>query len=824
MSNQSSSRHSVHEKESGGFMRAAFIEWKRKWNRHTLNRQLVKGKARRVELLTAVGQAAWSNGIRASESEAVWDRLTALSGQSGTVTEGIRQKESILQEQKEAYQKTETSWNETLREASEARSGRQKAYDSVHQTVLEQEDAARTTRSQLDAIQKELAALRDPKLPSDTPGELDPAQRIATLEQENRQQSNYLAQVDSYLKGVEPEETTLLEQLEQATAHHNQLSEQKQADLTALESSITDTEQQLRDLSGQQQDLSGRLGGAYIELGQLVATEGSAAPPLQENLGQLRSHDEETSRLESAMAASREESREMPRGTMAKFFFTVLGIPTLLLLFVFGGMTGIRAWKSSSETRTVQSDLESAPQRPISPYLNHPLEDHPAYLLADRLSAARTGGNKETAEKALLEMCRTIHLGIYTMGGTQVLAGAERNDQDFFLYDFQRKVLAQSYVNRNVTEMKAHNRLIAKLILKIGQVNQFDKLFREILVQRYEDAAAEPDRPENFLPLLIDGLARHQVTPYSLGELTSRSTAQLDVDDVQSFLIFLDFFIPAPPTHQVAVSNWSDFFTAPAYAGSLCEEITGKEEKAYWEKGAAPLLPNLMGKLPGNAADTAAEALGNVANVLGILGDILILRGIQLEIQPSSGHFFDLPHTKKKRSDKSLPTYKFTAVATFEIEISEEAAECGWMVGKAIPRNGPLKEVEVTWSFKPPLVGDWRTDIMGSSAKVMLHDKNEFIANMRMLTDDSGKATITLRAMPCPHPDGREWVSEHYQVMASGRYVSAQVPNPLAALGGPASVAIGTLPGFYEIVTGGRKAYNALDVSWHEETSESDQY
>ena len=823
MSSQSSSRHPGNKKETRGFMRAALMEWKRKWNRNRLSRQLKKGEKKRVELLTAVGQAAWEKGIRVSGSDTVWDRLTALSGQSGTVTEGIRQSESTLQEQKEAYEKADAGWNEKLREASGSRLDRQKAYDSVHQTVLEQQDSARTTRSRLDAIQKELAILQDPKLPSDTPGASDPAQRIATLEQENRQLSDYLTKVNSYLKGVEPEETTLLEELEHATARHNQLSEQKQADLTALKGSIVDTEQQLRDLSGQQQDLSGRLSGAFTELGQLVATMGSTPPPLQENLGQLRSHDKETSRLESAMSASREESRDLPRGTMVKFFFTVFGVPALLLLFVFGGMTGFRAWRSWSETRTVQSDLESVPQAPISPYLDHPLEDHPAYRLANRLSAARTTGDDETAKKALLEMCRTIHLGVYTMGGKQVLAGAERNDQDFFLYDFQRKILARSYVNRNVTEMKAHNRLIAKLILKIGQVNQFDKLFREVLVQRYEDAAAEPDHPENFLPLLIDGLARHQVTPYSLGELTSRSTAQLDVDDVQSFLIFLDFFIPSPPPHQVMASNWSDFFTTPAYAGSLCDEITGEDEKSYWEAGS-PLLPPLMGKLPGKAAETAAEAVGKAADVLGILGDILILRGIQLEIRPSPGHFFDLPHTKKKRSDKSLPTYKFTAVATFEIEISEEVAECGWMVGKAIPRNGPLKEVEVTWSFKPPLVGDWRTDIMGSSAKVMLHDKNEFIANMRMLTDDSGKATITLRAMPCPHPDGREWVSEHYQVMASGRYVSAQVPNPLAALGGPASVAIGMLPGFYEVVTGGRKAYNALDVSWHEEKSESDQY
>jgi len=256
-------------------MRAALMEWKRKWNRNRLSRQLRKGEKKRVELLTAVGQAAWENGIRVSGSDTVWDRLTALSGQSGTVTEGIRQSESTLQEQKEAYEKADAGWNEKLREASGSRLDRQKAYDSVHQTVLEQQDSARTTRSRLDAIQKELAILQDPKLPSDTPGASDPAQRIATLEQENRQLSDYLTKVDSYLKGVEPEETTLLEQLEHATARHNQLSEQKQADLTALKGSIVDTEQQLRDLSGQQQDLSGRLSGAFTELGQLVAAVGS---------------------------------------------------------------------------------------------------------------------------------------------------------------------------------------------------------------------------------------------------------------------------------------------------------------------------------------------------------------------------------------------------------------------------------------------------------------------------------------------------------------------------------------------------------------------
>jgi hypothetical protein len=813
MSNQPSSNHSSNQSPSRSFFRSAIKEWGRKWARRKWRRQLKKAQVNRTGLLANVGQAAWQNGIRVAGSDTVWEMLAALSGQSGTVTAATRAAQSSLQDKTVAFQEAEKQWNGKLQGASADRLNKKEAYDELYRAVLAQHEADRTTRSRLEAIQKEMESLRENKstaaISDDTQ---DPERQIATLEQERHKLVDYLNQVDSYLNNVQPQLEILQDQLGQASANEQQLSEQKKAELTDIGQNIRALEQQLKGLSSQQNELSGKTSNLIKELGQLVVNEGSDAPVLRESLGLLRAHDGEMRRLEESLARSCEESSQMPRGTMAKFSLTIVGVPVFFFIFILGGLTAFHKWQSWSEMQRIQSGLKSALQSSISPYLNHPLKNNPAYRLADRLAAARDKGDEKAAKGTLLDICKKIHLGIYTLDNKQILAGAERNDKDFYLYDFQRGILARSYIDRNVTGMPAHDRLIAKLVFKTDQNRTFDQAFRALLVERYQDAVTHPDRPENFLPLLIDGLARHEVTPYSLGELTSRSIDQLDVDDIQSFLIFLDFFVPAPPEHEVRSTVGSFSLSTPVYASSLCDKIAGKEAKAYWENGS-PLLPEVLDKLPGKAAGMAGEAVGKSMDIFGILGDILILRGIQLKIRPARGLVISLPHTKKSRMDGSLPTYQFTAVATFQCEVSAEAAKCGWLVGKSIPKNGPLKNVEITWDFSPQI-----------GKRVAFNDADEFIANTRMLTNENGEATVTLRAMPCPAPDGTLWKDDFHKVTASGRFVSAQIPNPLSSLGGPVSAAISMLPGFYEIVTGGRKAYSTLDVNYHENAPGNEQY
>ncbi|PJB78151.1 MAG: hypothetical protein CO090_07315 [Acidobacteria bacterium CG_4_9_14_3_um_filter_49_7] len=813
MSNQPSSHHSSNQSPSRGFFRSAIKEWGRKWARRKWRRQLKKAQVNRTGLLANIGQAAWQNGIRVAGSDTVWETLTTLSGQSGTVPAATHAAQSALQDKTVAYQEAEKQWNGKLQGASADILSKKQAYDELHRAILAQHEADRTTRSRLEAIQREVESLRgNESTAAISDHTQDPERQIAAREQERHKLVDYLTQVDSYLNSVQPQLATLQEQLEQASAHEQQLSEQKKAELTDLGQGIRALEQQLKGLSSQQNELSGKTGNLIRELGQLIVNEGSDAPALLESLGLLRAHDDEMRRLEETLASSREESSQMPRGTMAKFFLTIVGVPVFFFIFIFGGLTAFHMWQSWFEMQSIQSGIKSALQPSISPYLNHPLKNNPAYRLADRLAAARDKGDEKAAKNTLLDICKKIHLGIYTIDNKQILAGAERNDKDFYLYDFQRGILARSYIDRNVTGMPAHNRLIAKLVFKTDQNNTFDQAFRELLAERYQDAVAHPDRPENFLPLLIDGLARHEVTPHSLGELTSRSIDQLDVDDIQSFLIFLDFFVPAPPEHEVRSTVGSFSLSTPVYASSLCDKIAGKEAKSYWEKGSS-LLPDFMEKLPGKAVGVAAKGLGNSMSVLGVLGDILILRGIQLEIRPAGGLVISLPHTNKSRMDDSLPTYQFTAVATFQCEVSAEVAKCGWLVGKSIPENGPLQNVEITWDFSPQI-----------GKRVAFHDADEFIANTRMLTNENGKAAVTLRAMPCPAQDGTLWKDDFHKVTASGRFVSAQIPSPLSSLGGPVSTAISMLPGFYEIVTGGRKAYSTLDVNYHENEPGNEQY
>src|SRR5262245_37296071 len=148
----------------------------------------------------------------------------------------------------------------------------------------------------------------------------------------------------------------------------------------------------------------------------------------------------------------------MPSNAFRNFVAATLAIALLLFAVPLGGYTAWQAWSGrSSEQQPADSASAAAPLQPaINPWLDHPLKDKAPYVLADRLSNAKT---ERDAETALLELFRTIGVGVYTPQGRPVVPARDKN---VYLYDFHVRTLAHTIIVPSYMEFIDYSNALAQ--------------------------------------------------------------------------------------------------------------------------------------------------------------------------------------------------------------------------------------------------------------------------------------------------------------------------------------------------------------------------
>ncbi len=308
-----------------------------------------------------------------------------------------------------------------------------------------------------------------------------------------------------------------------------------------------------------------------------------------------------------------------------------------------------------------------------------------------------------------------------------------------------------------------------------------------------------------FAILLVDGLARHKDVPYELRDMTRYRYDSIQVDPLQSALIMIDFFT-RPPARKAKLSfDWlpSPIATAQAQAGGGrdCDLIKGDDAQGNWGRGfdiMGELLPNLPGM-----AGKAMQAFADVTGVTGALADLLILYGmnIKLEPQPYSIHLFHNGH-----GDYNA----ILATVTFDSQgVPDAVLECGWLIGKSMPSNGPIKDVELTWDFSPSLPpylqmhsDMWRDNMLAHTG-----------GGFRTLTDAMGTSLFLMEPSECPNPQGGVVRGQDYMASVDARYVTRSIPTP-GLLGWGLVTKLG--PGAIEYIMRGRSAHARFRAEWHE--------
>jgi hypothetical protein len=762
--------------------------------------------------LQRLGRLAWEAKIDLSAFADLRDQLGQVDRRSSELTSALKK----LGERKaalEAQRQAETAKFDAQRKAVEEK---KRPVDAALRTAqthqAEQERTIRRLEARQAKLGADLAAL-DQKLaaPAGTAAPEQAAQLSADqakCQQLLAEQQRVSAELTSARQSLPPFVAEVSRLAAEGQGYAQEIAKIEADRNTVLAPITAELSRVLRDWNAATQQAAAverEQGLRFTQLGQVLYERQSPEPALADGMAQLAAIDRTLTAQRAALEASLAMTRSMPSGTMLKFYSTVLLLPLLLIGAGYGGYT---AWVRWHESR-IEKEF-AVPPREINPYLSHPLRDQPAYVLADRLLAART---VDEVASRMLDAFRAIHLGVYTYDGTQVLAGSEQSDKDFYLYDFEWRTLARSFQRRQFMDFDDHSRMLAVGLLRMENPDLLALVLRAAIYQRYQAAVLKPDHPKSFLILLVDGLARHKPKPYSLAEIESRLGKDLDLDSLQSFLIMLDFFTkppkPAGPTVGSLVRFPWDWLPS-VRADAPCENISGDKSEGGWGTESSEVVEKIT-KIGGMASGVLGSATG--------VGDLLELWGLEIRVRAD-------PPTVHLRHAGPKPIIKFDAEVTYGTEgAPNQPVKCGRRAGQNMPGGPkPVKDMELTWNVEP----EWPPflPVPESFSDRLARKGSGGTMGLKTYTDENGHSSFELEAADCPYQTGMV-VTRLYQMTATARFASRKIPTSALTLEGPLATIsiIGKLPpGAIEYLINGRTGRSDFFVSWHMKHPKPPQY
>ncbi len=125
-------------------------------------------------------------------------------------------------------------------------------------------------------------------------------------------------------------------------------------------------------------------------------------------------------------------------------------------------------------------------------------------------------------EVAIYDVLELIGIGVYDVYGVPIRIGNERSEDDFFLYDFEVGLLADSFLKQNYLSFEAIAESWRSMGIPIVPLASSSSelvtalAVEEALRELRKTAEAEPDNPEGFIVRLIDELGNREQFPFDL--------------------------------------------------------------------------------------------------------------------------------------------------------------------------------------------------------------------------------------------------------------------------------------------------------------------
>lgn len=823
--------------KSPGFLREGFHELGRKLDRRKLRNQSQKLDAERRDAAMRLGECAWREKVGVAEQPGLKAQIEALESRAGAVAATgakLQQEKAAL----DARERDERAKYDAQRGAIDAKKRPvDEALAVARQRLGEQTRAAERSKTQLASLTSELSALEIAPAATATGQQAEQlAQREARkleVAAAQKHAAEQLASAHDSLPSLVAEVTRLEGESRQLAAEIQQVESDRKAALAPILAELNRVAGETTAAQKEATSVADARRSALTQLGLALYDARNPAPALAPGTAEIAAIDARRASTQAALDVSLTLTRSMAPGTMLKFWSAFVIVPVLLVGLFAGTFFAWSFWRGRQADR-----MEPPPLEETNPYLRHPLARHPAYVLADKL--AKASSEKEVAD-LMLEAFKTIHLGVYTADGRQIVAGSERSDRDFFLYDFEVRILAHAFFAHNVTNFDDESSMIGATLVRANQPESFVPVLKQQVGLRYQRAVEQPDRPMSFLILLVDGLARRQVNPYSLNEVSSRSGKELYLDPMQSFLILLDSFIKAPANTRGSLGSlfdvqWNEF--GVVHAEGPCGNIKGKGEAGDWGE-LTEAVGNWAGRLENSgeiaqgtgalgheAAELAektgkvASGVGTVMDVAGAVHDLIWLYAVTIRIQPSS-YSYHWNHGGVNQAS-------FLATVTYELKDSPKGPiPCGAAAGVTLPESPQrLKGVNLMWTFEPfnclqlrELTPEQAKNLSGESHSGAAGSLSGALG-LQTTTGEDGTSELQMDvSCACPSPPWRGTRSDAYMVTASTRSVSSKLPSPVTSLSmgwaTAVSMILNRLPGGVEYVMGGRAGYARFSMDHH---------
>ncbi len=299
--------------------------------------------------------------------------------------------------------------------------------------------------------------------------------------------------------------------------------------------------------------------------------------------------------------------------------------------------------------------------------------------------------NDEARYQALLKVMELLSIGVYTSQGGEVQQGAERGPGDFYLYDFELRMLAASLGRRDTAwgVQQIADTLDQVGYREDGQPFTADDL-NQIIHDATVDSLATPDEASSLIPLLVRELGLRHETPYDLADELDVDEARFDA--LQMTLILVGLTLPViaeegpldtPASTLIAGSN--GILTAqPLGVPSACGDFKD-EGSDLWA--------------PAKYFLTAVKAVGTIAKVA--TGFIDIGHGSVLAFSVQ---------VKAIEDDSEGPTHydhgpgdpgrnlNFRIEVRMLDDLGETLVECGWLATADFPPEGPISGVLVQFN------------------------------------------------------------------------------------------------------------------------------
>ncbi len=822
-----------------GFLREGFRELGRKLDRNKLRNQSQKLDRERGEAAMRLGEQAWREKTGLEEFAALRDQLEGLEARAGDVNAA----QAKLQEEKaalDARQRDETAKYDALRKEVE---GRKRPVDealaAARQRLNEQMRGAANLQARLGSLASQLSDIEKISSPgaAQDPGQL--AQRESRKQQlaaEEKSAAEELAKANAVMPACVAEVSRIEAESRQLAGEIQKVESDRKAALEPILAELTRVAGETSAAQKEAGSVAEERRAALTQLGLALYEGKSSEPALAAGMAEIAAIDGRRASTQSTLEASLLLTRSIPQGTMLKFWSTIVVVPMLLIALVAGSFFAWSWWRyrPAENSRTLGA-LEQA-----NPLLSQPLADRSPYRLADELAGAKS---EQQVGDLMLSAFKTIGLGVYTTRGKQILAGSERSDKDFYLYNFEVHILAHAFFEHQITSADDESALLGAALLKLQKPESFAPVFKRVIVMTYAKALARPNDPSSFLILLVDGLARHQVKPYTLDQLAEPSGGDLYLDPLQSFLLMLDTFVSPPPNTSASWNGfpkfpWDEFGVVHA-DDDPCSNIKADKQAQFGEAKAIMGAALALGKNSGslgtilNEEDEAYAAMekgfgvaGAALQTFGAIHDLVWLYAVTIQVVATQGQqWLDYNNADEKDEEDFLAyvTYQLTNPPE-----DQDAIPCGPDAGQTIPQAPePLPGVELMWTINPQTCLQLKEQTNAQS-KFMTGESNVNVPGS--LSGSLGLQTTTengrdgpagtselLMDITCrdPAPPYGGTRSQDYTVVVHERKLTT-TPDTLVPGGfGPAAIvamAANLLPGGVEYAMGGKSASTTFKI------------